>query len=243
MIGDMVGDYEAGIYNLAYQVSMVMTLFNTAIAQTTDPWLYKKIKEKRIGDISKIGYPIFVAIALLNILLIAFAPEAIAIFAPAEYTGAIYIIPPVAMSGFFTFLYTFFAVFEFYYKKTKFIAAATMAGAVLNIILNYIFIDAFGYIAAGYTTLICYIIYAICHYIGMNKTCKDNLNNIRPYKTKVLLLISFAFMGIGFIFLFTYNYPIIRYVLLLVITIVIIIIRKKIISFVKDLLNLRKKEE
>lgn len=243
MIGDMVGDYEAGIYNLAYQVSMIMTLFNNAISQTTDPWLYKKIKEKKIGDISKIGYPIFIAIALLNILLIAFAPEAIAIFAPEEYKEAIYIIPPVAMSGFFIFLYGFFAVFEFYYKKTKFIAVATMSGAVLNVVLNYIFIDLFGYMAAGYTTLICYIVYAVCHYLGMNKVCKDNLDKVRPYKTKILLLISLAFMGLGFVFLFTYNYPVIRYILLSVIILVAIIMRKKIILFVKDLLSLRKKEE
>lgn len=242
MIGDIVGDYEAGIYNLAYQVSMIMTLFNTALTQTTDPWLYKKIKEKDIKDIPKIGYPIFIAIALLNILLIAFAPEAVTIFAPEEYKAAIYIIPPVAMSGFFMFLYGFFAVFEFYYSKTKFIAAATMVGAVLNIVLNYVFIDIFGYMAAGYTTLVCYVVYAVCHYLGMNKVCKDNLDNIRPYKTKILLLISLAFMGIGFVFLFTYNYPVIRYALLLTIVVIAIIMRKKIVSFIKELLSLRKNE-
>lgn len=242
MIGDMVGDYEAGIYNLAYQVSMVMTLFNTALTQTIEPWLYKKINKKEIGSISSVIYPALIGIAGLNILLISFAPEAVAIFAPEEYKDAIYIIPPVAMSGFFMFLYFFFAVFEFYYKKTKFIAGATMVGAVLNIVLNYMFIDWFGYMAAGYTTLVCYIIYAVCHYIGMNRTCKDNIDNVRPYKTKTLLLISLVFMGIGFIFLFTYNYPVIRYALLLTIVVVTIIMRKKIFSFVKELLSLRKKE-
>ena len=128
-------------------------------------------------------------------------------------------------------------------KKTKFIAGATMVGAVLNIVLNYIFIDLFGYMAAGYTTLTCYIVYAVCHYIGMNKACKENLESIRPYKAKIIVLISLAFMGIGFIFLFTYNYPIIRYALLITIVVVAIIIRKKIISFIKELLSLRKKEE
>lgn len=242
MISDMVGDYEAGIYNLAYQVSMVMTLFNTALTQTIEPWLYKKINSKEIDSISKVAYPALIGIASLNILLIALAPEAVAIFAPEEYKEAIYIIPPVAMSGCFMFLYFFFAVFEFYYKKTKFIAGATMAGAVLNIVLNYIFINLFGYMAAGYTTLVCYIVYAVCHYLGMNKVCKDNLEEIRPYKTKIILLISLVFMGIGFMFLFTYNYPVIRYTLLLTIVVVAIVMRKKIISFVKELLSLRKKE-
>ena len=243
MIGDIVGDFEAGIYNLAYQVAMIMMLFNNAMTQTIEPWLYKKINKKEIDTIANVAYPTFIVIALLNVLLIALAPEAVTIFAPEEYKDAIYIIPPVAMSGFFMFLYFFFAVFEFYYSKTKFVAGATMVGAILNIVLNYIFIDMFGYMAAGYTTLVCYIIYAVCHYLGMNKACKDNLNNVRPYKTKILLLISFVFMGIGFVLLFTYNYPIIRYVLLFVIIIVAIIMRKKIICFAKELLNLRKKED
>ena len=95
-------------------------------------------------------HPCFFLIAGLNILLIMFAPEAIAIFAPVSYQEAIWTVPSVALSVFFMFLYTFFATFEFYYEKTKYIAGATVGGALLNIGLNYICIKKFGYIAAGY---------------------------------------------------------------------------------------------
>lgn len=74
-------------------------------------------RAKQISDISKVAYPAFVVVAGVNILLIAFAPEAIAIFAPTEYYDAIYVIPPVTMSVFFMFSYNFFAVFEFYYEN------------------------------------------------------------------------------------------------------------------------------
>lgn len=240
MISNMVGDNEAGIYNLAYQISMVMTMFNTALLQTIEPWLYKKIKENRIGDMSKVAYPTFVAIAVLNILLIAFAPEVIAIFAPVEYTDAIWVIPPVAMSSYFMFAYTFFAVFEFYFSKTKFISAATMAGAVLNVILNYILIDKFGYMAAGYTTLFCYVLYAVCHYICMKKICKDYLDNQSPYSTKVLMIITVCFVAIGFVFLATYTNAWLRYALSILIVAIGIWQRKKVIAFAKELMSLRK---
>lgn len=240
MISNMVGDNEAGIYNLAYQISMVMTMFNTALMQTIEPWLYKKIKENRIGDMSKVAYPTFVAIAVLNILLIAFAPEVIAIFAPVEYTDAIWVIPPVAMSSYFMFAYTFFAVFEFYFSKTKFISAATMAGAVLNVILNYILIDKFGYMAAGYTTLFCYVLYAVCHYICMKKICKDYLDNQSPYSTKVLMIITICFVAIGFVFLATYTNAWLRYALIILIVVIGIWQRRKVIAFAKELMSLRK---
>ena len=89
-----------------------MILFNTALLQTIEPWLYKKIKSKSIKDIEKVAYPAFLLIAGVNILLLVFAPEVVSIFAPTAYHDAIWVVPPVAMSVYFMFAYTFFAVFE-----------------------------------------------------------------------------------------------------------------------------------
>lgn len=239
MIERMVGESEAGIYSLAYSISMIMTMFNTALMQTMEPWMFKKINDKKIEDIAKIAYPAFLIVAFVNIALMALAPEAVAIFAPKTYYDAIYVIPPVAMSVFFMFSFTFFAVFEFYYKKTKLISIATSAGAFLNIILNYIFIKLYGYQAAGYTTLFCYIVYAVFHCAFMIKICNSELNGARPYSIKILLGISIVFMGFGFLFLVTYGVPIVRYGIVAVIIILAIIFRRKIVSTIKQLVSLR----
>lgn len=240
MIGQMVSDSAAGIYSLAYSISMIMTLFNTAMMQTIEPWLYKKIKQKQIQNISKVAYPSFIIIAAVNIALIAFAPEVVSIFAPTEYAAAIYVIPPAAMSVFFLFSYNFFAVFEFYYGKSKQIAFATTIGAILNILLNYIFIHMFGYVAAGYTTLICFIVYALFHYLFMIKLCQKELDGARPYDTKIYMGIACVFMLFGFAFLFSYRWPIVRYGLILMIAVVLVVLRKKIIISINELLSFKK---
>ncbi len=211
MIQDLVGEGEVGIYNLAYSVAQIMTIFNTALLQTIEPWLYKRIKAKEIGKISGVAYPVFIAIAALNLILILFAPEVILLFAPIEYYDAIWVIPSVALSVYFTFLYTFFAAFEFHFEKTKQIMAASICGAVLNIVLNYIFIPVFGYVAAGYTTLACYMLFALVHYLSMVKLCKQNLDGKKPYDTKYVLMISVGFLILGFLIQFTYNNVYIRY--------------------------------
>lgn len=240
MIRNMVGSGEAGIYNLAYNISLIMTMFNTALLQTIEPWLYKKIKQKRIREISRVAYSTFLLIAGVNIVLMGFAPEAVAIFAPKAYYDAIWVIPPVVMSVYFMYAYSFFAVFEFYYEKTKLVMVATTASAALNILLNYIFINQFGYIAAGYTTLVCYILYAGFHYIFMRKLCNANLNGDQPYNLKVILLISVGFMGMGYVFLATYRLPVLRYTLLLLVVVAIVIKRRLIISTVKNMFALKK---
>ena len=233
MIDNMVGSSEAGIYSLAYSVSMIMTMVNAALLRTIEPWLYKKIKKNRLEDISKVAYPCLLIIAVMNLLLMAFAPEIIAVFAPADYYNAIWVIPPVSMSTYFMFAYSFFATFEFYFEKTKFISIATVLGAILNIALNYIFIKAFGYYAAGYTTLFCYIIYAVCHYLFMRRICHKELNGMMVYDVRVLIAISTGFVLFGFIFLCTYNYQILRYCLLLIMLLLVILKRELIVSTVK----------
>ena len=243
LIKKRVGGSEAGIYNLAYNISLIMTMFNTALMQTIEPWLYKKIKNKEINDISKVAYPTFIVIASINIFLIAMAPEVVAIFAPKAYYEAIFVIPPVAMSVYFMFAYSFFAVFEFYFEKTKFVMVATTASAALNVLLNYICINKFGYMAAGYTTLACYILYATFHYIFMRKICKEKLSGDQPYDLKILLLISASFIILGFVFLATYKLLIARYVLLVIIFGVCIFKRDLIISTIKSIFALKKESK
>lgn len=243
MIERIIGSSEAGIYNLAYSVAQIMVIFNTALLQTIEPWIYKKLKANKGSEISRIAYPTFIGIALVNIALIAFAPEVIRIFAPIEYYEAIWVIPSVAMSVYFMFLYTFFATFEFYHEKTSYVAGATVGGAILNIILNLVFIRIFGYMAAGYTTLVSYILFAILHYFFMRKICKNYMNNLYPYNLKIIIAISLGFMLFGVALLFTYNNPIIRYSFIIISLIIAFLYRNKIISEIHKIINMRKQEE
>ena len=132
-----------GIYSLAYSISQVMHMVSDSLNKTMVPWLYQRIREK---DYSKIGGRVYVSlvlIAIANIILIAFAPEIIRVFAPPQYHEAIYVIPPVAMSVFAQYLYLCFALFEFYFEKRIWTTISTFTSAVINLVLNYIFIPVF----------------------------------------------------------------------------------------------------
>lgn len=240
MIAKMVGASEVGIYSLAYSVALIMTILNGAFLSTLEPWLFQKIRNGQVNDLASVAYPSLVIIAAMNLIVIAFAPEVIAFFAPAEYVDAIWIVPPVAMSSFFTFAFMLFAVFQFHFEKTKSIAVATAIGAMLNIGLNYICIELFGYYAAGYTTLVCYIAFAIAHYCLMRKLCTQYLQGQQPYRLKILLLITSGFMTLGFLYLITYQWVVLRYALTGFIVLVLIWKRTVIITNIKRLLSMKK---
>ncbi|WP_028128485.1 oligosaccharide flippase family protein [Selenomonas sp. AE3005] len=240
MIQNMVSASAAGIYSLGYSVSQVMTIFNTAMQQTLEPWRYKKIHDGRAADIAGMAYPTLMLIAGVNLLLMVFAPELVALFAPPAYYDAIWIIPPVSMSVYFIFSYGYFAVFEFYFAKTRFIAVSTMAGAVMNIVLNYIFIGWFGYYAAGYTTLLCYMIYAGCHYHFMQRICRENLKGQKIYDRSKLIKISLGFMVIGFLIMATYPYLYLRYGLLGIMLLAGLIKRRWLIETIRSVIEAKK---
>ncbi len=240
MIKNMVGESEAGIYGLAYSLGLVTLIFNSALTQTIGPWGYQKIKEKKEAEIAPIGYSTLIMIALINLALIVFAPEAVRIFAPEEYYAAIWVIPPVAMSGFFIYAFSQFSFFAFYYEKTKIVMFAGGAAALANLCLNYIFINKFGYIAAGYTTLVCYMLYAAGHYVLMKKTCKDYCEGRCPYSLKTIVPIAVVFLISGFLIMFTYNYIIIRYSIAAAAIVAAIIKRKYIAASIKKVMAIKK---
>ena len=242
MVSQFTGDDAAGIYSIAYSIAVLMTMFNQALTQTMGPWIYRKIHDKQVKDMASVVYSSLLIIIAANLTLILLAPEAVTLFAPPKYGDAIWVIPPVALSVFFMFLYDMFASFQFYYEKSWFIMGASIIGAALNIALNYLFLGVFhcDYVSAGYTTLICYMLYAVGHYVCMRWVCKKHLDNVRVYDPKVLLGLSVAFITAGLLLLMTYDYPILRYSMVGLIGVIILIFRKKVIATAKQLISIRK---
>lgn len=235
MISKLCTVSDVGIYSLSYTLSTLMIIVNNAVMNIFSPWIYTCIKEKKLNKIGKNSYYLLVIIAIFNLFVIIVAPEVISIFAPPSYKESIWVIPPVTMSVFFMFMYSMFANFSFYYEKTTLIMFASVLAAISNILLNAIFIPIFGYIAAAYTTLICYILFDLFHYLLMRNICKKYLDNIKVYDVKIIIMISISFMVIGFIFMCLFNYILIRYLILVFLLLVIYFNRKKLILLINHL--------
>jgi O-antigen/teichoic acid export membrane protein len=237
MIQRMVGESEAGIYSLAYSIAQVMGMVNDSLNKTMSPWIYQKIREKEYQKISGVVYPSLAIVGSCNILLIAIAPEMVAIFAPKEYYDAIYVIVPVAISGFFTYMYLCFAPFEFYYEKRIWTTIGTLTSALINVVLNIICIPVFGYIAAGYTTLVSYTVNALMHYFFSRKVCKTYIDDLKPYNKNVLLLMSVGFLLLGLMFIPLYKHILIRYIFLIAVLAVVFVQRKRFFVWYKDIMK------
>lgn len=183
---------DVGIYSVAYSLSMILMLVVTSINQSLAPWTFKALKDGNIIGLKQLSSMLLLLVALPILLLNLLAPEVVTLIAPSEYSEAVYVIPPVASSCFFIFLYSMFGNIEFYYHKKKYIVVASMFGATLNIILNLIFIPIFGYIAAAYTTLVCYVGFSVTHYLFSRRICITELGEKSIYDDNKIVIISFV---------------------------------------------------
>lgn len=233
MIRRYIGSAQAGIYSFTYNISLVVNIITNSINNAIVPYTYNKLKERNYAGLKKSVNFLLLMVGGMCLAFSAIAPEFIKIFATEEYYDAIYLVPVISLSSYFTFSYCLFANIEFFFEANKFITAASVIGAILNIILNYILMPIFGYYAAGYTTLFCYIMFSLGHFIFMRVVCRRKLDGDKVYDHKTILILSIAFVILAFGMMAIYDYPIIRYAIICIMLIICWFKRDKLIEYFK----------
>lgn len=240
MINTFSGMSEAGVYNIAYSAASLVLIFSSAINTALVPWQYEKLKQKEYSRIASVTNSILLGLEIVIVIMIMLAPEIIMVLAGEKYIGAVRLIPTLAASVFFNYLYQTFARVEMYYGKRIYTVIATLSATVLNIGLNYLLIPKFSYVAAGYTTLIAHIVLCLMHYLFYKKVCHDYMADMKAFMPGVILLFSIAILIIASLITFLYSYYFLRIILLCIALVFLLALRKKITSLLKSVLQERR---
>lgn len=154
---------QTGVYSLIYNFSMIATVITTSLDGVWVPWFTEKLKNREIKNINDLAvdYINLMTYAMVGVMLVG--PEVVKLLASSKYWEGISIIPPVVLANYIIFAYTLYVNIEHFYKKTPCITVNTLIAAGSNLILNYIFIPLYGYVAAAYTTLFSYLLAFVLH--------------------------------------------------------------------------------
>lgn len=163
MISNIIGNVEAGIFSLASNIMLILTIMTNSVQTVWNTWFYEQISIGNIKAIQKRSVQFVLSFTMFSIILLAISPELIYILGGEKYSSGKYIAIPMVLDAFLMFLYCVIVPSEYYKKKTVFIMIGTSFAAIIDIILNLIFIPKFGFIAAAYTTLFAYICYLFMH--------------------------------------------------------------------------------
>lgn len=238
MITNMINTHTTGIYSFSYNIFMIIQVVASSVDTIWTPWFYENRKKEDFDQINRVSklYIYFLCSMCLCVMLVS--PEIVYILGGLKYQDAVYCVPPVLAGGFFTYLYNIPVVVEYYYGKTKHIAAATTLAAVMNIVLNYIFIRRYGYVAAAYTTLVTYILYFLFHYLMALKIEKKRL-----FVNKSFIICSLCVVSGLIVSLLCINMILLRIILAVIIAACFVLLEEKRYGIIKDLILKRFKTE
>lgn len=194
MITSLADAAQTGIYSLIYNFSMIATVITTTLEGIWVPWFINKLKMNSRDEINVIAKDYINLMTYAMAALILVAPEVVKILANESYWEGISIIPPVVLANYVIFAYSLYVNIEHYYKKTPYVTVNTIIAAVSNIVLNFIFIPKYGYVAAAYTTLASYLISFMLH----TRYAKKLEPNLYPLKRFLYPLIELLAVTILF---------------------------------------------
>lgn len=221
MIQKMVGLAATGIYNVAYNVGMLMKIVISSINSALVPWQYGKLEQNDFERHDDVLFAIYCVIALLTVAFSGIAPEIMLVLGGDEYRQGATIIPAVAVAMFYTFVYTTIANVEFYYELTGFTMYISMVGALINLILNYFGIKIIGYEAAAYSTAICYFLFAVSHYLYTVYSLKKKYGFCHVFNYKRLILLNLIVIFASFIMMLVYDYILLRFGMIIIALIIL----------------------
>lgn len=140
---------DAGIYNVAYSVFQSALVLPTFIMNAYYPMMLKSFK-----GIKLVGLGLFLLSALGTILMIIFAPFITHLLTGGGFSGSSQSLQILSLgfpAYFLSSLLMWFLISQGRYKKMLILYTS---GLAVNLILNFIYIPKYSFVAASWTTVI-----------------------------------------------------------------------------------------
>jgi len=152
---------EVGIYSVSYNISersimLLTSIFMLAAGPISMNIWEKEGKEKSKLFLSKLTRYFLIVCVPAVIGLSVLSKPIMEILTGHEYFEGYKIIPFVTLGALFLGLQQRFQAGFIFYKRTGFITFSIVASGLLNVVLNFLLIPKYGYIAAAFTTFISY---------------------------------------------------------------------------------------
>lgn len=154
-ITNMVGLEATGLYTVGYQVGMIIGIIEDSFNRAYVPWLFERLKANQLSTkfkLVKITYAYFVLILSLAVALSLIAPWFLSFFVGEKFLGSALFVFWIALAYAFSGMYKMVVNYIFYVQKTYILAWITLFAAIINVVLNYLFINMNGAIGAAQAT-------------------------------------------------------------------------------------------
>ncbi|MDP1812520.1 MAG: oligosaccharide flippase family protein [Sediminibacterium sp.] len=173
---------EVGIYAACYKLSILVTLAVQAFRMGAEPFFFKQAQQENAPKIYARVMKFFVITLCFMFLMVAMYLDVWKLFIrnPKMWVG-LKVVPILLLANMFLGIYYNLSVWYKLGNKTIAGAYITLMGAAITLLINWLFIPYFSYMACAWATFACYGTMMVVSYVWGQKEFRI------PYATKKLV--------------------------------------------------------
>ena len=158
---------QVGLYAANYKIAIFISLFIQAFRMGAEPFFFKQANSKDAPVTYALVMKWFVVTLCIAFLFSSLFLDVIVLMNNSGYRAGMHIIPYVLLANVFLGMYYNFSIWYKITNKMIWGSVITIIGAIITIVINWVFIPEFGIAAPAWATLACYFSMAvIAYFIG-----------------------------------------------------------------------------
>ena len=203
LLPENISMHEVGIYSACYKISLMMTIFIQAFRFSAEPFFFSHSKNENAQQIYADVMKYFVIVCSLIFLVIMLYMDFVKYFVGKQYYSGLKIVPILLLANMFLGIYYNLSIWYKLKSQTKYGAYISIFGALITLVINFIFIPTYGYMASTWATFVCYFSMMVASYFLGQKFyfIPYNLKKIFIYFSLALALFLVSFILFEYIIL------------------------------------------
>lgn len=163
-------EQQVGIYSACYKLAILITLFIQAFRLGAEPFFFKQAEGQNPEKVYARVMKFFVIVITVMFLAVVLYLNIWKHFIAPAYWSGLKVVPVLLLANMFLGVYYNLSIWYKLKNKTSTGAYITLAGTLITILVNYIFIPAYGFYASAWATFLCYLtMMVLCFIIGQKE--------------------------------------------------------------------------
>ncbi len=187
LIGGAEGLAMVGLYGAGFKVGVLMSLFIQMYRFAAEPFFFEKAGTSNAKETYAVTMKYFVITALILFLGINLYIEALQIIIGPVFRESLIVVPIISMGYLLLGIFINQSIWYKVHDKTIYGAWITIIGAAVTVTVNMVFVPGYGYIAAAWGHVACYLTMVLVSYFVGQK-----LYPVKYETGKILLYIALA---------------------------------------------------
>lgn len=160
---------QLGIYGANLKIAVLLVMFTQMFRYAFEPFFFKQGKHADNKIIFAQVTKYFIIVSLIILIGILFYLDIIKFIIGVKYHEGLAVVPILLVANLFYGIFINLSVWYKLNNLTKFGAFFTLVGAAITIVINVLFVPAFGYTASAWARLICYVSMVVLSYYFSRK--------------------------------------------------------------------------